>query len=690
MRGSISALTSALILLMILSSSIAYISLELRKAPTRLARLNYEVVSQLSSASKDFEVVYGLDGLYVRSANPPIRITSILALSSSGINTLRNNVVINKTYEKVLEEGVINNLLLSNSYILIVAEGGKYFIVGREVLRNSSNNVNVGSNTVNIQYLNSTNHLRPVLYVGILKDLNSYMSNPIPGGPSDPEANYIPVGYSLITDNSHTISKGDWFIYTDPRSVPYKIGHVYGSGRTDITYLGMGYYRIDSNHRVYVKWYESVSGSTSGWYISYETLMSGVAGFWAYPTVISAGKSINLLFEIKNLGSWVSLHLKPVIYVVSPEDYVKGLPIMPYQTNPTLEAPIRYPVIKPLYSWEGGLQVGNLGTNSTTTLLITFNTDSAIKSLNATTALALIGFRFASTSPLSIKLTSYMLNYDIRVNIGNDEVGKYVFLPTSSGIVPEVTSPDGSNVVVYRPSNFASSLIDYPVLFIPQISGTYVIRYRVGSYTSLPQLNLRVNLTGANYTPVVEYLRNQHLGGWSVVFEDFITLEPSYAVLKDYKYFTAGSETWYSGDLIRADGLPVNTQLNFTYYITAFLQGVTTLNTAQNRTVDYTYCWSSWDCYRYWRIYFNSYPNNTIAKLHISGEVLYPTGSYYLRFGVTVKLSDMLITASPYVSSVKYVYRSGGTTYTSFISTQFAELVRIDNRMLVLPTTFPP
>jgi len=283
-----------------------------------------------------------------------------------------------------------------------------------------------------------------------------------------------------------------------------------------------------------------------------------------------------------------------------------------------------------------------------------------------------------------------MLNYDIRVNIGNDEVGKYVFLPTSSGIVPEVTSPDGSNVVVYRPSNFASSLIDYPVLFIPQISGTYVIRYRVGSYTSLPQLNLRVNLTGANYTPVVEYLRNQHLGGWSVVFEDFITLEPSYAVLKDYKYFTAGSETWYSGDLIRADGLPVNTQLNFTYYITAFLQGVTTLNTAQNRTVDYTYCWSSWDCYRYWRIYFNSYPNNTTAKLHISGEVLYPTGSYYLRFGVTVKLSDMLITASPYVNSVKYVYRSGGTTYTSFISTQFAELVRIDNRMLVLPTTFPP
>lgn len=689
-RGSISALTSALILLMILSSSIAYISLELRKTPTRLARLNYEVVSQLSSTSKDVEVVYGLDGLYVRSTNPPIRITSVLSISNSGINTLRSNVVINKTYEKVLDGVVLNNLLLSNSYILIIAEGGKYFVVGREVLRNSTNTANVGGNAVSIQYLNSTNHLRPALYVGILKDLNSYMSNPIPGGPSDPEANYVPVGYSLITDNSHTISKGDWFIYTDPRSVPYKIGHVYGSGQTDITYLGMGYYRVDSNHRVYVKWYESVSGSTSGWYISYETLMSGVAGFWAYPTVISAGRSIDLLFEVKNLGSWVSLYLKPVVYVVSPEDYVKGLPIMPYQTNPTLEAPIRYSVIKPLYSWEGGLQVGNLRTNSTTTLLITFNTDPVVKLLNTTTALALIGFRYASANPLSIKLTSYILNYDIRVNISSDEVGRYVFLPTSSDVVPEITSPAGSSVVVYRPSNFTSSLIDYPALFIPQVSGTYLIRYRVGTYNSLPQLSLRVNLTGTNYTPVVKYLRNQHLGSWGVVIDDFIALEPNYAVLRDYEYFTAGSETWYSGDLVTINNVPTSGTYNFSYYITGWLQGVMTLNLGQNTTFDLRYCWRSWDCYNYWRIYVNFIPGMQGYTMRVSGDVLYPSGSYYLRFGVIIKLSDASVTATPYVSSLKYVYKSGGTTYTSFIPTQFAELVRIDNRMLVIPVAFPP
>ncbi len=682
MRGSLSALTSALITFMILTSLLTYTALELRRVPTQLARLNYELVSQVSNSAKDVEVVLNDEGLYLRSANPPFKLLSLLSIGNSGVNNLLSNLTISRTYEKILAKEAVDAILLSNSYLLIILEGGRYFIINNKFVGNPVLAGALSSGEfVKLQNLNLSNYLGAFLYVGILKDLNSYMSNPIPGLPSDSEANYIPVGYVLLTNNSHTISKGDWFIYTDPRSTPYRIGHVYGSGQTAINYLGMGYYRVDSNHSVFVKWYESVSGYTSGWYISYETLMTGIAGLWAYPIVIG-NKTIDLVFEIKNLGNPTTIHLRPVIYIVMPEDYVRGFPIIPHQTNPTLEAPIRYSAVRPLYSWEGNLSVRTLGTNSTTTIPITLDSGTILKLLNVSVALTLVGFRFASTNPLSIKLTSHILDYDVSVDVGDDEVGKYVFLPASINVVPEITSPNGSEVAVYRPTNFLSSLIDYPALFIPQVGGTYIIRYKLSTYTSLPQLNLQVGL-GGNYEPVVEYLRNQHLGGWSKVVNDLIVLEPNHAVLRDYEYFTAGSETWYSGDLIKVNGLPVNTELNFTYYITTTLQGTTALSTGQNRSVDYVYCWSSWSCYNYWRVHFTSYPSNLTTKLYVSGEVLYPTGSYYLRFRVTVKLSDITLTAIPYVVGIKHLYRSGTTAYTTFLSTQFAELVRIDNKVLL-------
>ncbi len=674
MRGSLSTLTSAMIVFVALTSVLTYISLELREAPTQVARLNYEVLNQISTSSKDVEPIVGEDGLYIRCTNPPVKLISVLEVGDGGVNTLAANLTISKTYEKVLDRGKLYDALLRKSYVVMLVEGGKYFIIGDEFLKNSTVKDSTDVNSVNTQYLNATNYLRPILYVGILKDLNSYMDNPVPGLPSDPEANYLPVGYALITGNTHTISKGDWYIYADPRSVPYKVGHVYGSGWTNISYLGMGYYRVDSNHYVYVKWYESVSGSTSGWYISYETLMTGTAGLWAYPLVMSGDRTVNLCFEIKNLGSWVNLNLRPFIYVLRPEDYVRGLPIMPRHTNPTLEAPIRYSVIKPLHSWEGSTEARGLGTNSVATVSVVLNTQPILKSLNVSEFLALVGFRFASTGALSIRLTTYVLDRGVEVDLSGDEVGKYVFLPASPNVVPEITSPSGSEVSVFRPSNLVSSLLDYPAFFIPQVSGTYVIKYKLAPYTSLPQLDLRVDLGGGNYSPVVEYLRNQHLGGWRVVVGDSISLEPNQATLKDFEYFTAGSETWYSGDLIRVDGIPINTQLNFTYYITASLQGVTTLTTGQNRSVDYNY----------WRVQFTYYPQGSATKLHVSGEVLYPSGYCYLRFAVTVKLADSSVTATPQARGTKYVYRYAGSTYLTLVTPQYSELVRIDNNALVL------
>ncbi|MEM1983558.1 MAG: hypothetical protein QXZ63_07880 [Sulfolobales archaeon] len=680
MRGSLSTLTSALLIFMILTPVITYISIELRRAPTQLAKINYEILNQISNSAKDVEVVYGGDGLYVRSNNPPVKVVSALALTTSGINTLLGSTTINNNYEKILPKEVVDPLILNNSYILIILEGGKYFVIDDGIIKNVNQTAPDYMRSINIQYLNSSNYLRPLIYVGILKNLNSFMNNPVPGLPYDPEANYLPVGYAFITGNSHTVSKGDWYIYSDPRSDPSKVGSVFGSGSTTVTYMGMGYYRLDSQHSAYVKWYESVSGSSSGWYISYETLMSGVAGLWAYPMVVSCNRTLDLVFEVKNLGGWVSLHLKPVIYVVSPEDYVKGLPIMPYQTNPTLEAPIRYSVIRPIYTWEGSTQSASLPPNSTTTLSLTLNAGQILNSLKMGEALFLVGFRFASTNSLSLRLTSFILNYEIPVMISGSEVGKYVFLPATTAAVPEVISPDGSRLTLYRPSNLASSTLDSLTFFTPLTNGTYVIRYKLGSYGSLPQMIAWVNLTNTS-SPVVEYLRNQHLGGWSHVVNDLITLEPNNAVLRDYEYFTAGSESWYSGDLVTIRNVPTAGTYNFSYYVTASLQGVTTLNLGQNTTFDLRYCWSS--CTNYWRIHVNFIPDTQGYRMRVSGDVLYPSGAYYLRFGVDIPLSNTQVTTNPSLSGVKYTYKSGNTVYVVYLATQFAELTRLNNGFLV-------
>lgn len=263
------------------------------------------------------------------------------------------------------------------------------------------------------------------------------------------------------------------------------LGNVFGSGATNITYLGMGYYKIDSQHSTYTKWYESVSGSSSGWYISYETLMTGTAGLWAYALIISGSKTLDLILEVKNLGSWVSISLKPIIYVMSPEDFVKRLPIMLYQTNPTLEAPIRYSVIKLLYTWEGSTQSAFLSPNSTTTLSLSLNSGQILNQLRLSEALFIVGFRLASTIELSLLLTAFILHHDISVAISDSEFGKCVFLPATATAVPEVIAPDGSELTLYRPTKLVSTIIDYPTLFTPPNSGAYVIRYRSDSYASL-------------------------------------------------------------------------------------------------------------------------------------------------------------------------------------------------------------
>jgi hypothetical protein len=680
MRGSLSSLTAAIIILLTLTSTLTYISLELRKVPTQVSKVNYELVSRLSNSVRDAYLEFSDEGLYIRSNNPPIKVLSVLNVSDSGINRLMSNLTINTTRELILNKELMINSL-SSGYLIILLDNGKYFIVDKDSLSNSTSN-NVFRDSLDL--LNTT-YLRPILYVGILKDLNSFMNNPIPGLPSDPESNYLPVGYTLITSDIHTVSKGSWYLYADPRSNPNKVGMVFGNGSTTVSYLGMGYYTINSEHNVYTKWYELVSGSTSGWYISYETIMAGVVGWWLYPVVVSVNRStLTLTFMVKNLGGWVTMYLRPVAYVVSPEDFIRGTLIIPYQVNPTLESVIRYSITKPYYVWEGSVQGGTLSSGSTLDTSLSLDFKSVLNSLGLSRALVLVGFRYASTSGVSIKVTTFIHDYDVKFSLGSDEVGKYVFIPASNNVVPEVIAPSGSKVQLYRPTNLYTSVIDYPVVFIPSESGTYVIRYKSAPYTLIPQVRLSINLTQNSYNPVLEYLRNQHLGYSNYVVNDSITLELGRAVLRDHEYFEAGSETWYSGDLLVVNGLPSSGQYNFTYYINSLVQGYTTLNLNQNSSRDYYYCWSSWSCYYYWRIYFTSYPNGSVTKLYIRGDVLYPSGSYYLRFGVYVPLADTQVTTTPTTSGIKVVYKYGNSPYVIYIASQFTELVRLSNNVLIL------
>jgi len=680
MRGSLSSLTAAIIILLTLTSTLTYVSLELRKVPTQMSKMSYELVSRLSNSVKDVYLEFSDEGLYIRSNNPPIKVLSVLSISNLGVNNLLSNLTINTTRELILSKELMNNLL-SSGYLIILLDNGKYFIVDNNSLNNSTNN-NFIRDSLNL--LNTT-YLRPILYVGILKDLNSFMNNPIPGLPSDPESNYLPVGYTLITSDTHTVSKGSWYLYTDPRSHPNKVGMVFGNGSTSVSYLGMGYYVLTSEHNVYTKWYELVSGSTSGWYISYETIMAGVVGWWLYPLIVSVNSStLTFTFTVKNLGSWTTLYLRPVAYVVSPEDFIRGSLIIPYQVNPTLEAVIRYLITKPYYVWEGSVQGGTLSSGSTLDTSLSLDLRSVLNSLGLSRALVLIGFRYASTSSVSLKLTTFIHGYDIKFNLSSDEVGKYVFIPASNNVIPEVTTPSGVKVQLYRPTNLYTSVIDYPVVFIPSESGTYVIRYRLAPYSLIPQTRVSVNLTQNNYNPVLEYLRNQHLGYSNYVVNDSITLELSKAVLRDHEYFEAGSETWYSGDLIVVNGLPSSGVYNFTYYINSLVQGYTTLNLNQNTSRDYYYCWSSWSCYHYWRIYFTSYLSGSITKLYIRGDVLYPSGSYYLRFGIYVPLADTQVTTTPTTSGIKVIYRFNNSPYVIYITSQFTELVRLNNNVLII------
>ncbi len=681
MRGTLSVITAALITLLALTSFITYLSLELRKLPQQYSRLNYELLSNVGRSSKDVRVFLSNDGLYVKTLNPPITVESVLAITPSGIKQLINNSLINTSTAKLLDYSIVSNVL-SGGYIVVIADGRKYFIVDRGMLSNSST-----SNALNDELLNDLslrlNYLRPTIHVGILlKD--SFIDNPVPGLPSDPEANYLPVGYALVSSDSQTISKGDWYLYIDPRSNPNKLGITYGSGSTNISYLGMGFYRISSSHSTYVKWYELVSGYSSGWYITYETIASGTALLYLYPMIISGNKSFNVVFYIENLGSYVGLTVKPVLYVVMLNEFINGLPILSSNLNPVLESVIRYSGIRPLYVWEGSKVSTYLGSGGDISVAVDIDSASILSALNADKALALVGIRLSARTQLSIKLASFITDYDIAFTIGADEVGKYVFIPTASNLVPEVTSPSGGRISIYRSPNVVSSLAKYLVWFTPDEAGNYTVTYRLGSYASIPELRLPVNLTWTSYGPVLEYIRNQHLSYSNYVVQDSIALERDRAVLVDYEYFEAGSETWYSGDLMVVSGLPTSGQLNFTYYVNTVVQGIRTLNLNQNASFDLYYCWSSWSCYYYWRVYVTFYPNGSTTKLYVRGDVLWHSGSYYLSFGVRIPLSNTQVTAYPTINGIKHIYRAGDTAYAIYVASTLTELVRQNNTVLDL------
>jgi len=683
-----SVVTAALIALVALSTLISYMAMESRKIPLQYSRLTQEVLEELSGSLKTVSISYNTSGLYLMTSNPPVKVVGIISLDDSGYRYLSRGFTVNSLSTKLLPYEVVNSVLSSGGAVVVITEGLRYYVIDRYSVNEFQT---LNSSVRDPSYDLVRERLRPTLLAGAALSVDSFLSNPVPGYPTDPEANYVPIGVAYVVNDYYSISKDWWYVgETKSEYGLYEYVPMFVRGSTSISYLGLGYYLVNASHSIVkcesyiVRTPDGREYRVSEWKVVY----SGVAGYVLYPFLISRSSEPFTVY----FGVSTNSYVRPALYAVDPADVIKGGPVAK-ASDINLESTLRYSVVRPLYSWEGVRLYGQyLGFS------VTVDPAEVFKSLppSVNEVVALVGFLYACSTSTLIKFTAFLLGTEYEFYVGSDEVGKILLIPAWSNVIPEVRSPSNTSVTTYRPystseaeggggTSYTSSLVRYVTWFKPSEVGRYVIKYVLGSYNSLPLLGISLSLA-PDYSPSIEYSTfSTHLTSVSDVNSDEVCLEPDYVTLRDQHYYAVSTEGW--GRVNEVTYRMVITSLppdgvyeyNFRYYGSSGVSGTASLTKAE-----VVYVRDRW--YSYWNVYLTPVDNGTTKKLDLTAVPQEPFCKYntcYLGVYLKFNLVNVTLKATPVINGVKYTYKVGSEVYVTYITPTLTHIARINNSVLI-------
>ena len=495
MKGALSALTAALLALLVISSIVSYFMISSHKAITAYRHAVSESAQKLSEFSKDLRAEVSSRGLVLKSATPPVEVLGIIAVYGQGMyEVLRRNMMINDSPTLVLTGDEVSRVFSNNGKIIVLASGGRYLVLDPADVEESST-ANSGFGNELSTLLDTT----PYTVTGLLIDQTSFLENPVPGTPNEIGSNYEPDVYiKLGTYSTDVLADTVKIIYDGG----YHTYYFYNKPQGFLTLIPLVINRSSIPDPV-----------TYGFHIYVEPL-------------VCPSSNIDIFY--------LHVSIKPVIYAVLPLDFLRTY-LITKPGNIMYLSQYQNAVSKAIYSSNGQTYSVTLASyyyviDSETyyhidtyekTLFIKVDFSNVMNSLptSVNEVVVLVGiqgaisysWRYGSaqlTNPYAeLTVGIYDLSREYAFTVSSDLVNKPLLLNIPMpDVKPLVKSPSGINVQLFRPSNVESNTYTRLLWFNATESGTYTVKLVEGSIDDYALKE--VPITGKSYEISIESAHN--------------------------------------------------------------------------------------------------------------------------------------------------------------------------------------
>ena len=470
MRGALSALTAALLALLVISSMISYFIVTSHRAIVAYRSAVSESAQKLSEFSKDLRAEVSSSGLILKSATPPVEVLGVIAVYGQGAyEVLRRNVVLNTSPMLVLTRDEVSRVFNNNGKIIVLASGGRYLVldpVDTEELSTANSDFGGG--------VGALLDAAPYTVTGLLIDQTSFLENPVPGTPDETGSNYEPDVYIKLGTYSTDV-------LADTVRVVYDNGY-------------HTYYFYNKPQGLLILIPVVVSRGSVPDPVTY--------GFHIYvEPLVCPSSNIDVFY--------LHVSFKPVIYAVLPLDFLRTY-LVTKPGSVMYLSQYQNAVSRALYASDGQVYSATLASYSYVSGSRTYhNIDTYEKTLfvrvdfsdivnsvppNIDEVVVLAGiqgaisysWKYGSTqlanpyAKLSVGI--YNLSREFTFTIPNDLVNKPILINIPMpDVKPLVKSPSGASIQLFRPSNVESSTYSRLLWFNATEPGTYTLKLVEGS-----------------------------------------------------------------------------------------------------------------------------------------------------------------------------------------------------------------
>ena len=653
MRGSISVLTSMLIALLLITSLITVFVTMYRELMSNYATSVKESTAMLREYSKDLEAELNNEGLILKTSTPPVNVIGILAIYNNGdYEVLKHDIYLNSSSMLALTYEEVNRVFSNGGEILVLASGGKYIVINSSTLNNTNE-----AKTVNDNELSKLISKDPYIISGLLLD-KSFLNNPVPGTPDEPGSNYEP----LVYVNLGKYSTG---VLASTVKITYGGGYhtlyLYSKPQAFLLLIPILVNR------------EEVDVSTATY------------AFHVFVRPINNYPSGDIFY--------LSVSMKPVIYVVLPEDFLRAY-LVTKPGNIMYVGQFKNAVARTIYYKEGptysatlrayrDYYKGNIYDTYERTLLVTIDSGDIFRSIpsfvDSIVILAgvqgIISYSFAynlwslSNPYAELRIGIYDIGHTISFTVPENLRNKPVFVNIPlPDVVPVIKSPSGRSVKLYRPTNVESSAYERLLWFEATEVGTYELKLTGGTLSSysLKEVPVGGNLVCAIGIKSSSHVRRNYLVSRSE-FKKYVVEPGSGSIITGCSFihkFQGYVYWWWSKDIgpdVIYGGVPS------TAYYRVSVDDCRDVSWGWYRvTYDlykYGYLYAYGKCRSYLILRTDYYPNSNEFKFWSRLNVY---TSDYVTYTVEIKDEKVIGLKIKYYDGVK-LYYSGNTIYVGLL-----------------------